>query len=163
MDTRRNEGLERNAFEREVSFRWDNCERLAVDYKSLVGAIRCPPLLSQQHSPASSVPGPSSSKQSGELAALASETELAKGQLEINKEEAKAGPFRGGWRPFIGWSAGLGLFYNFVARPFLQFILEYNQIPGELPALDLSELMPLVLGMLGLGGLRSWEKTKGLS
>jgi hypothetical protein len=102
-------------------------------------------------------------QQSGELAALASETELAKGQLEINKEEAKAGPFRGGWRPFIGWTCGAGLAYNFVLRPLFTFVLEYNGIPGELPALDLSELMPLILGMLGLGGMRSWEKTKGLS
>jgi hypothetical protein len=95
-------------------------------------------------------------QQSGELAALASETELAKGQLEINKEEAKAGPFR-------GWTCGAGLAYNFVLRPLFTFVLEYNGIPGELPALDLSELMPLILGMLGLGGMRSWEKTKGLS
>jgi hypothetical protein len=86
-----------------------------------------------------------------------------RGQLEINKEEAKAGPFRGGWRPFIGWTCGAGLAYNFVLRPLFTFVLEYNGIPGELPALDLSELMPLILGMLGLGGMRSWEKTKGLS
>ena len=101
-------------------------------------------------------------QQSGELAALAAETDLAKGQLEINKAEASAGAFRGGWRPAIGWTCAAGLAYNFVLRPLLTFALEYSGAPGELPALDLSELMPLMLGMLGLGGLRSWEKTKGL-
>lgn len=101
-------------------------------------------------------------QQNGELAALASETELAKGQLEINKAEAQAGPFRGGWRPFIGWVCGAGLAYNFVARPLLTFVLEYHGVAATLPALDLSELMPLILGMLGLGGMRSWEKGRGL-
>ena len=102
-------------------------------------------------------------QQNGELAALAAETELAKGQLEVNKAEAAAGPFRGGWRPFIGWTCGFGLAYQFVVRPLMIFVLSLNGIETVPPALDLTTLLPLVFGMLGLGALRTTEKVKGLS
>jgi hypothetical protein len=90
--------------------------------------------------------------------------ELAKGQLEINKTEAASrNIFVAGWRPFIGWVCGVAMAYNYVAQPMLIFGLAQADYLVALPAIDLSEMMPVLLGMLGLGGLRSFEKFKGLS
>lgn len=102
-------------------------------------------------------------QQSGQLAELAAATELARGQLEVNKAEAGAGPFRGGWRPAVGWVCAFGLAYQFVVRPLLTFALALRGQDIALPALELETLMTLLFGMLGLGGFRSYEKTKGLS
>jgi hypothetical protein len=95
--------------------------------------------------------------QKGELAFLESETRLAAGQLEINKAEASSGPFRGGWRPFIGWTCGVAFAFNFVGVPLLGWVSGIYGFPVP-PALDLTEMTPVLLGMLGLGGLRSWER-----
>ena len=90
--------------------------------------------------------------------------ELAKGQLEINKTEAASrNIFVAGWRPFIGWVCGVAMAYNYVLQPMLIFGLAQADYLVALPAIDLSEMMPVLLGMLGLGGLRSFEKFKGLS
>jgi len=91
--------------------------------------------------------------------------ELAKGQIEINKAEAASGSvFKGGWRPFIGWVCGLAFAYHFILQPLLIFLIA--TIGVELPALpefDMSTLLPVLGGMLGLGGLRSFEKYKGVT
>jgi hypothetical protein len=91
--------------------------------------------------------------------------ELAKGQLEINKAEAaSASVFKGGWRPFIGWTCGAAFAYHFVLQPFLLFAIAVFglDIPA-LPAFDMSTLMTVLMGMLGLGGLRTYEKKTGVS
>lgn len=91
--------------------------------------------------------------------------ELAKGQLEINKAEAASGSvFKGGWRPFIGWVCGVAFAYHFVLQPFIVFGVTAAgvEIP-ELPSFDMSSLMTVMMGMLGLGGLRSYEKKQGLT
>lgn len=88
--------------------------------------------------------------------------ELAKGQLEINKAEAASGSvFKGGWRPFIGWVCGVAFAYHFVIQPFIVFGVSAAgvEIP-PLPEFDMSSLMTVMMGMLGLGGLRTFEKTK---
>ena len=88
--------------------------------------------------------------------------ELAKGQLEINKAEAASGSlFKGGWRPFIGWVCGIAFAYHFVIQPFIIFGVSAAgvEIP-ELPEFDMGPLMTVMMGMLGLGGLRTFEKTK---
>ena len=88
--------------------------------------------------------------------------ELAKGQLEINKAEAASGSvFKGGWRPFIGWVCGVAFAYHFVIQPFIVFGVTAAgvEIP-PLPEFDMSSLMTVMMGMLGLGGLRTFEKTK---
>lgn len=101
-------------------------------------------------------------QQSGELAQLDAEVRQALAQLEINKEEAKAGPYRGGWRPFIGWTCGAAFAFNFVLLPLSQAVAAYLQFAGTLPQpLDMATMMPVMLGMLGLGGMRSFEKSKG--
>ncbi len=91
--------------------------------------------------------------------------ELAKGQLEINKAEAASGSvFKGGWRPFIGWVCGVAFAYHFVLQPFIVFGVTVVgvEIP-ELPTFDMGSLMTVMMGMLGLGGLRSYEKKQGLT
>ena len=91
--------------------------------------------------------------------------ELAKGQLEINKAEAASGSvFKGGWRPFIGWVCGIAFAYHFVLQPLIVFVVTAAgvEIP-ELPSFDMGSLMTVMMGMLGLGGLRSYEKKQGLT
>jgi len=100
-------------------------------------------------------------QQSGELAALAAETDLAKGQQEINKiEAASQNLFIAGWRPFIGWTCGVAFAFAYVMRPFLEFMLTASGHPVVLPNVNFSELLPILLGMLGLGGMRTYEKVK---
>ena len=85
-------------------------------------------------------------------------------QLEVNKEEAKSrNVFIAGWRPFIGWTCGLALCWTYILQPIAQFVLAQTGHLIDLPGLDMSTMMPVLLGMLGLGGLRTWEKHKGLT
>jgi hypothetical protein len=100
--------------------------------------------------------------QKGELAALDADMKLALGQMEINREEAKTDMFRGGWRPATGWACVAGLIYQFLAQPlvpWLATVMGFTVPP--LPAIDNDTLMVLLTGMLGLGGLRTFEKVKG--
>ena len=94
-------------------------------------------------------------------------THLAKidlAQLEINKQEAAhRNIFVSGWRPFIGWSCGIAMCYAYIIQPITVFVLAQTGNLVSLPTLDLSEMMPVLLGMLGLGGLRSFEKYKKIS
>ena len=94
-------------------------------------------------------------------------THLAKidlAQLDINKQEAShRSIFVAGWRPFIGWTCGLALAWTYVGVPILQFILAQTGHLIDLPSLDMSQMMPVLMGMLGLGGLRTFEKFKGES
>lgn len=102
-------------------------------------------------------------KQDGELAELAAETELAKGQLEINKTEAAhSNIFVAGWRPAIGWVCAAAFAYHFVVQPFLAFALANAGVSVDLPAFDMDVLNTVLMGMLGLGGLRTVEKVKGV-
>jgi hypothetical protein len=91
--------------------------------------------------------------------------ELSKGQLEINKAEAQhRNIFVAGWRPFIGWTCGVALAWHFVISPFVIFgaSMAGFELP-ELPEFDMGSLMTVLMGMLGLGGLRTFEKAKGLT
>ena len=91
--------------------------------------------------------------------------ELAKGQLAINAEEAKSrNVFVAGWRPFIGWTCGVALLAHFLIFPSADVVTAYMGIePVDYPAFDMDSLMTILLGMLGLGGMRSFEKSKGLT
>jgi len=94
-------------------------------------------------------------------------THLAKidlAQLDINKTEAAhRSVFVSGWRPFIGWSCGVALAWSYVVTPILTFILAQTGYLVELPSMNLGEMMPVLMGMLGLGGLRTFEKFKKVS
>ena len=88
---------------------------------------------------------------------FAGELSLLVGQLEINKAEAShASVFVSGWRPFYGWTCGMALLYSFILSPFLDIWL-------DVPKLEMGDLMTVLLGMLGLGGLRTHEKTKSVA
>tara|TARA_R110000796_G_scaffold63156_1_gene145617 strand:- start:357 stop:758 length:402 start_codon:yes stop_codon:yes gene_type:complete len=86
-------------------------------------------------------------------------------QIEVNKAEAASGSvFKGGWRPFIGWVCGAAFAYHFVLQPFIVFVVAAAGITiPELPTFDMGSLMTVMMGMLGLGGLRSYEKKQGLT
>lgn len=102
--------------------------------------------------------------QNGELAQLAADTDLAKAQISVNASEASSSSlFVSGWRPFIGWTCGAAFAYKFVIAPAVAFGLTALGHPIELPVLDFTEMSTVLLGMLGLGGMRSLEKIKGVS
>ena len=92
-----------------------------------------------------------------EAAGQKGELDLLLGQLEVNKVEAASKSlFVSGWRPFIGWVCGVGLMYNVLLSPFLD-------IWFDMPSVDPALLYPVLMGMLGLAGARTFEKTKGVS
>jgi hypothetical protein len=89
--------------------------------------------------------------------------ELAKGQLEINKTEAAhKSLFVAGWRPAIGWICGLGMASNFLLIPIANFVLALTGSAVVIPLLDTGEMMPVLMGMLGLGAMRTYEKKQGV-
>jgi hypothetical protein len=101
-----------------------------------------------------------------EVATMAEEhaQELAKGQMEINAvEAANSNVFVSGWRPFIGWTCGLGMFGNFITIPFSNFVLALFGIDIIIPLVPLETMMPVLMGMLGLGAMRTYEKKSGVS
>lgn len=102
-----------------------------------------------------------------ELATMADKhaQELAKGQLAINAEEAKSrNIFVSGWRPSVGWCCSLALFAHFLVFPTMDVVTAYMGIEAvAYPSFDMDSLMTVLLGLLGLGGMRSFEKAKGLT
>ena len=89
--------------------------------------------------------------------------ELAKGQLEVNKTEAAhKSLFVAGWRPAIGWICGLGTASNFLVIPIANFVLALTGSTILIPLLDTGEMMPVLMGMLGLGAMRTYEKKQGV-
>jgi len=99
-----------------------------------------------------------------ELSATQTDLALAQAQAAINAADAASGSnFRGGWRPAIGWVCGIALLYQFLLRPILPWMLAVIGHPVPmLPDLNMETLTTLLLGMLGLGGFRTFEKVKGV-
>ena len=90
--------------------------------------------------------------------------ELAKGQLEVNKVEAASkSMFVAGWRPAVGWVTVIGMASNYILIPMGNFALAVAGSEIAIPLLQMSEMMPVLLGMLGLGGMRTVEKVKSVS
>jgi hypothetical protein len=90
--------------------------------------------------------------------------ELAKGQLEVNKVEAASkSMFVAGWRPAVGWVCVLGMASNYILIPFSNFGLALAESDVVRPLMDTSTMMPVLMGMLGLGVMRSVEKVQGVS
>jgi hypothetical protein len=83
-------------------------------------------------------------------------------QTEINKVEAASDSlFKSGWRPAIGWICGFALAYHFILQPFLAFVFATLHYDINLPMFNMDALNTLLMGMLGLGGMRSFDKMKG--
>lgn len=94
----------------------------------------------------------------------ANEVALAAAQIAVNAEEAKsASVFVSGWRPFIGWVCGCSFAYAFLLGPIVtQFSIAYGY-NWPLPPIDMTNMMYVLGGMLGLGGLRTYEKVQGVT
>ena len=100
--------------------------------------------------------------QKGDLAVLNAEVQLLLGQINVNATEAShKSIFVAGWRPFVGWVCGFGLLYASVIEPLMRFIATVNDYTGTFPILDTTITMQVLLGMLGLGLMRTKEKEKG--
>jgi len=90
--------------------------------------------------------------------------ELAKAQLEVNKvEAAHRNMFVSGWRPAVGWTCVIAMFGNFILIPMANFALALAESEVSIPLIALSEMMQVLLGMLGLGTMRTIEKTKSVA
>ena len=101
-------------------------------------------------------------QQAGDLAQLAADTDLAKLQIQTNIAEAAGNWFTAGWRPCIGWVCGAGLAYASLIEPFARFIVKVGfDYTGEFPVISTDLTMQILMGMLGLGAMRSVEKVKG--
>lgn len=95
---------------------------------------------------------------------IAADSERDRGQVELLKIDGQSnGLFQKGWRPGAGWICVFGLAYTFFLRPLLPWVLKVCGVEGvpNLPAIDTMELFVLLGGMLGLGGMRSFERAKG--
>jgi len=130
--------------------------------KSLVGPILAP-LIDR-------IPDPNErarAKEQVEAQMLSAMTSLVQGQLQINQKEAEHGSiFVAGWRPAIGWICGSGLAWNFIIQPILMwvaFLIPEGADLATAPRLDISELVTILLGMLGLAGYRTYEKRLGVA
>ena len=100
----------------------------------------------------------------GEGDVLAANLQIPLAQVGLNTAEAQGNWFQKGWRPFVGWTCGAAFAYNFVVLPLLVFTatvlfgVEPKLMP---PSLDLATMLPVLFGMLGLGGMRSFERSQG--
>jgi hypothetical protein len=86
-------------------------------------------------------------------------------QLEINKAEAASGSlFKGGWRPAVGWVCAIAFAYHFILKDLIIFGASFAglELP-EMPEFDMGTLLTVLGGMLGIGGLRTYEKKSGLT
>jgi hypothetical protein len=103
-------------------------------------------------------------KSESERAQLAAAVSMVQGQLAVNQAEASnPSIFVSGWRPFIGWVCGGGCAWNWVGLPIAKFGIAAAGLPAlQIAQADLTEMMPLLLGLLGLGGLRTYERVKGV-
>ena len=95
---------------------------------------------------------------------IANELAQMQAQADINKEEAKsASVFVAGARPFIMWVLGFAMAWNYVLLPIAMFICSLFGMHPIIPVLDMSVMMPVLMGILGLGAYRSYDKMKGTS
>lgn len=103
--------------------------------------------------------------QSGDLKRLELHVRQIEGQLKINEKEAEhKSVFVAGWRPFVGWVCGLALLYASIIDPFARFVAKVIfGYEGEFPVVNTDITMQVLLGILGLGAYRSYEKQKGVN
>lgn len=102
-------------------------------------------------------------KTAQETAELTAALQQELAQSLINQKEAESSNlFVSGWRPCIGWVCGLSFAWQFFLQPIVVFILAIFGIHLVLPIFDAGTFMPVLLGMLGLGSLRSYERVQGV-
>ena len=98
----------------------------------------------------------------GMLEELDAELKGQLAQLEVNKIEAASDNiFKSGWRPAFGWVGVFALASQYIVRPFAPWLMEvFGVYVPPIPSIDMEALWPLIFGLLGLGGLRSWDKRR---
>lgn len=102
--------------------------------------------------------------QAGELKQLEAATQLAMGQVNVNAVEAASTRlFVAGWRPFVGWICGFAIGFKYIGGPMLQMLCQAFGVDVKLPDIGTEDLLTILLGMLGLGYLRTHEKVKGVA
>ena len=91
--------------------------------------------------------------------------DLSLAQIAVNKAEAPSGSlFKGGWRPAVGWVCAIAFLYHFLLKDIIMFVCAFAGVDiPDLPEFDMSTLLTVLGGMLGIGGLRTYEKQKGLT
>ena len=91
--------------------------------------------------------------------------QLALAQIEVNKAEAASGSiFKGGWRPAVGWVCAIAFAYHFIIKDLVVFVCAASGVElPDLPEFDMGTLLTVLGGMRGIGGLRTYEKQKGLT
>lgn len=104
-------------------------------------------------------------QQAGELQKLANELQLQTAQIEVNKQDAQSGSiFVAGARPFIMWGCGIAMLYAALLEPLMRFVaVVYFHYTGVFPEIDTTLTTQVLLGLLGLGGMRSFEKVRGVA
>jgi len=103
-------------------------------------------------------------KQADDFKQIDAALQMAQQQTDINKEEAQSSNlFVAGWRPACGWVCAVAFGYHYVVQPCLAFGLSTFGVQVTLPQFNMDTLMTLLMGMLGLGGMRSFDKVKGTS
>lgn len=101
-------------------------------------------------------------QQKGQLAELDAQLKTQLAQLQVDDDEAKSeSTFKSGWRPFIGWTCGVACGWNWLGISVVKFGCSLAGVAVTIAPADLSQMWPVLLGMLGLGGLRTVEKLKG--
>lgn len=104
-------------------------------------------------------------KSEQEKAELQAAMMVVQGQLQVNAvEAASSSTFVAGWRPFVGWVCGSACAWNWIGLPIIKAFLPLMAgVTLTIAPADLTEMLPVLMGMLGLGGLRTYEKTKGVA
>lgn len=89
---------------------------------------------------------------------------VVQGQLDVNKAEAASSdPFTSRWRPFIGWVCGAACAWNWIGLPIVKTALMVFGVQLAVAPADLTEMLPILMSMLGLGGYRTFEKVRGVT
>jgi hypothetical protein len=108
--------------------------------------------------------GAEKAKQEIEKALIDNASKLNLAQAEINKVEAQhRSVFVAGWRPMIGWSCAIGIFWLFVGHPLVVYVDGLDGVTSPIPTIDHDILLELTFAMLGMAGLRTFEKMKGIA
>ena len=101
-------------------------------------------------------------QQKGELAQLDAELKTTLAQIQVNDDEAKSESlFKSGWRPFIGWTCGVSCGWNWLGISLVRFACSLAHVTVTIAPADVSQMWPVLLGLLGIGTLRTVEKIQG--
>ena len=102
-------------------------------------------------------------QQDGKLKEFEAKQKVMLAQMEVNKVEAShKSIFVAGWRPFVGWVCGFGVLYSFIVHPLIEWACVIFKLEIVAPKLETAILINLLLGMLGMAGVRAYEKIKGV-